>query len=522
MTSVPAVVLSAPPPRQTHRSKLVRQWTGRISGRSGTPVNELADASAPSHSWVGIHVFADCGNRTLANVCADLTMRAVPRDIHVGGDIISGPSAFGRSGWRRGLVRSWCGRAAPPGVVGPPELDESPDWRRRQEAAGGRRTFADGQVWPMPVGRVDRVRGSNGSARGARIGLAMIVRDESAVIDRCLTSVRPCIDAWTVIDTGSTDDTPTRVQRALGDVPGRLLHRPWRNFGANRTELLAEAFGTADYLLLLDADMTVAVDAGALESLTADAYFVPVVGAMTYWMPYLIKNLPGWRFEGVTHEYLTRDGPYSHERLPGLRIQHHADGGHRAEKFVRDQKLLLAEVREHPDNARAVFYLAQTHRDLGDVEAAIRWYRRRADMGGWDEEVFYARYQVGCLEAERDWARAVEALIAAWDFRPRRVEPLYQLAVGWRQRGQLNAAHWATSRGVVLPVPDDLLFVETWMYRWGVPFEHSIAAYYQGAWAESLLYCDQVLADAEMPEPWRSHAVQNRELCRRALAAARA
>ena len=42
---------------------------------------------------------------------------------------------------------------------------------------------------------------------GKRLCLNMIVRDESAVIERCLASVRPHVDHWVIVDTGSVDDT---------------------------------------------------------------------------------------------------------------------------------------------------------------------------------------------------------------------------------------------------------------------------------------------------------------------------
>lgn len=41
----------------------------------------------------------------------------------------------------------------------------------------------------------------------ASISLCMIVRDEEAVLGRCLESVAPAVDEIIVVDTGSTDGT---------------------------------------------------------------------------------------------------------------------------------------------------------------------------------------------------------------------------------------------------------------------------------------------------------------------------
>src|SRR5919108_4103124 len=73
-------------------------------------------------------------------------------------------------------------------------------------------------------------RGKPGTT-GTTIALCMIVRDEAAVIERCLASVRPHIDAWVICDTGSVDDTPDRVRSALAGIPRRLHHRPLIDFG---------------------------------------------------------------------------------------------------------------------------------------------------------------------------------------------------------------------------------------------------------------------------------------------------
>jgi glycosyltransferase involved in cell wall biosynthesis len=351
--------------------------------------------------------------------------------------------------------------------------------------------------------------------------LAMIVRNERGVIGRCLDSVRGLIDSWVICDTGSTDGTQAYIQDRLGDLPGVLYERPWKNFGANRSELLDLARSHGDYLLLLDADMTVEADRRPLTDLSADAYLIRLVGDVEYWMPYLVKSSLPWYYVGVTHEYLALDQPHRREKLESVRIYHHADGGSRRDKFERDRALLEAEVARNPDDARSVFYLAQTYRDLGQLDEAVEWYRRRAAMGGWDEEVFYALYQVGVLLAASDWQQAVPALLEAWNSRPTRAEPLYDLAVGFRQRGQYALAHWAAERGLRIRLPSDILFVSRWVYDWGLLFEYSIAAYWVGQVQEALAACERLLADRRLPEPWRTHARQNRDYCRAALARAR-
>src|SRR5215471_3825198 len=84
--------------------------------------------------------------------------------------------------------------------------------------------------------------------------LNMIVKNEAPVIARCLASVRPIIDYWVIVDTGSTDRTQEAIRTLMGDLPGQLHERPWRDFGHNRTEALELAQPHGEYMLWIDAD----------------------------------------------------------------------------------------------------------------------------------------------------------------------------------------------------------------------------------------------------------------------------
>jgi cellulose synthase/poly-beta-1,6-N-acetylglucosamine synthase-like glycosyltransferase len=83
------------------------------------------------------------------------------------------------------------------------------------------------------------------------ICLNMIVKDEKDVIQRCLDSVIPVIDYWVIVDTGSTDGTQEIIKNHMKNIPGELFERPWKNWGATRTEALrlAQEHGQGDYLL---------------------------------------------------------------------------------------------------------------------------------------------------------------------------------------------------------------------------------------------------------------------------------
>lgn len=351
-----------------------------------------------------------------------------------------------------------------------------------------------------------------------RLGLVMILKDEASVIGRCLDSVAHLIGWWTIVDTGSTDDTVAIVESKLSHLPGTLYRRPWRDFGWNRSEAVALARGTADYLLLLDADLVVINENFDPSALTADCYTIEVRGALTYEMPYLVQGDRPWYYIGKTHEYLTCDGSINRASLRTLAVDHFGDGGTRHEKFTRDLALLEETLREQPDDARTLFYLAQTRQNLGDIAGALVAYRRRIEVGGWEEEIFWSLYQCGVLLAQRgEWGYAQQALLAAYDYRPSRAEPLYKLAECCRQRGQFDSAVMFATQASAIPQPADLLFVESWVYRWAIDFELALCLIFTADLERGLALTERLLTSSELPDGHRASLVEHARLYRRAI-----
>ncbi|BBC34818.1 hypothetical protein SGFS_061120 [Streptomyces graminofaciens] len=359
------------------------------------------------------------------------------------------------------------------------------------------------------------------------ICLCMIVKNESKVIERCLASVRDLIDTWVISDTGSTDGTQDLIRAALDGLPGELYEEPWVDFGHNRTLNVRHARGRADYLLLLDADLVLRQDT-PLPPLTADSYMLRHEGNLEYRIKRLVRGDLPWRYEGATHEYLTLDAPAAdvqenQQNLDALVVEDFADGGSRHDKFERDARLLRAALDRDPGNTRTVFYLAQTLRDLGETDEAITLYQRRAAMGGWAEEVYYSLLQVGMLQAETGgpdaWPTAMDTLIRAWEHRPERLEACYELVSRLRLQKRHHTAYALARAGVDGPRPDDLLFVQPWVYRWGLLFEFSITAYWAGDAAASLTACDRLLSLPDLPASYRRQTLANREFAERRVTA---
>lgn len=321
----------------------------------------------------------------------------------------------------------------------------------------------------------------------------MIVRNEAGVLERCLEAASSVFDAASLCDTGSSDQT-AQLASAWFDrhgIPARVNAHTFENFGHNRTlSILAAQQMLRDlgwdlensYLLFLDADMVLEVGEGfRRDTLEKDVYsVVQRNGTLVYPNTRLARASLEARFVGPTHEYFEARSPAEDSVLESLTIDDRGDGGSRADKFERDRLLLEAELARDPNNARAMFYLAQTLRDQGDFGKALFWYRQRLKAGGWPEEVWYAQYAIGRMYLKTgETAAAVAAMHKAIHLDPRRAEPFFHLARHFRNRGRHAFAVSCARQGLELPFPvDRALFLERDVYAWGLRQELSISSYY--------------------------------------------
>jgi glycosyltransferase involved in cell wall biosynthesis len=328
------------------------------------------------------------------------------------------------------------------------------------------------------------------------ICLNMIVKNETKVIERCLASMLPVIDYWVIVDTGSTDGTQQVINDFMKSkgVPGDLYERPWVNFGHNRNEALQLARSKADYVIFIDADDYFVYDAGfKLPHLDKDYYYAPLSrGGTKYSRIQLVNNHLDWEWVGELHELIIPPPSRSYGSLEKVVTMSTTEGARSQDpqKYQKDAQLLEAALKKNPSNTRNVFYLAQSYRAAGDYSSALKNYEKRAGIGGWDEEVFWSLLEIGrmkdCLEMPAD--DVIECYSRAYEYRKSRIEPLYYIANYYRETKNYHLGYLAAKLANSFPVSKDILFVQQWMYDYGVPIELSVCAYWLGKYEE----CKQI------------------------------
>lgn len=358
------------------------------------------------------------------------------------------------------------------------------------------------------------------------VGLVMIVKNEAEILPRFAASVARQIDYWTVVDTGSEDNTRDVVKEVFRPVPGKLVEHTFDGYGPSRTFALMEAEAHTDWMLVLDADD---IFHGTLKDVVIGDEIDCVEcemrqGDLRFWLPKLLRSNRGWESRGRSHEYYTSPIAHPPVRTDAFWVEHLGDGSGRVDKFQRDIALLTQDWEEDHNNERAAFYLARSYDDVGDLGQAVSWYRTRVGMNGWIEETFYAYYRLGaCLLALGAKEEGCGNLWHAWGLKTERAEPLVALAEHYRTI-ELWETAWLTMELAYAHCkaqPQDMymattpyespqgLFVDMSATAWRCAYEQSISAWYTGNKERGRYLTQWLLSSSQIPEPFLSSVKSN-------------
>ncbi|MNK88039.1 Glycosyl transferase family 2 [compost metagenome] len=331
----------------------------------------------------------------------------------------------------------------------------------------------------------------------------------------------------------------------------KIHNEEFVNFSVSRTrsyQLAKESFPHVDYFLLLDADFIFINDGLDKSKLNHDSYLIEQrTEAISYYNTRLISNRVNWRCVGVTHEYweiiateminidyikrnyalmksvydtLLNDNTLtikekdrirkstpkmksvsvtsSRDKIQTAYISDIGDGGAKGDKFTRDKRLLI-EGLDDPNTStelktRYRYYLGQTLKDLGEFKEAIEMFKLRVEDGGWQEEVYYSKYQIGnCYKNLRKQDKALLAYLDAWNYRSSRLEALGQAIEILIEKKHYLHAYILCKQGKMNVRTQDVLFVDHKILDHILDYNLSIICYYVGAKTEGRNICEMLI-----------------------------
>lgn len=251
------------------------------------------------------------------------------------------------------------------------------------------------------------------------LGTAMIVKNEEAMLGKCLESLRG-IDEIVILDTGSTDNTRD-VARRYTDKYYEGIYTWNDNFAEARNK--AREFSTTDWILHIDADEW--LDEGGIQKAreaiakyphakALDVTAISVPGGSRNIKPRLSRNLPEVYMKGAVHNYLNILG----EADSGVVIYFSYSPAHKLDPD-RAIRILKKELEKNPLAKRERFYYAREMIYRKRWNEAIENFKLYLKVGQWVPEIVDSLYNLAfCYKQIGEWSNAREYCLRAIGMNP--------------------------------------------------------------------------------------------------------
>ena len=289
------------------------------------------------------------------------------------------------------------------------------------------------------------------------INLCIMVKNGGPQFEQMLTANLNLIDTWTILDTGSTDNTIETINNVLvGKKNGNLYQEPFINFRDSRNRLLELAGTKCKYNLMLDDTYIIKGDLrNFLNEIRSDQYsnsftmFICNVDTK-YGSNRITKSNAGLKYIHKIHEVITEENNIN-VVIPENRaiiFDETCDymNNRTANRAQLDLKLLFEEIDENKNNPRPYYYLGQTYTQLQDYEKAFFYFMKRCEFcnSGFIQERFSAAFEaarIANFNLNKPWDECEKLYNNAFNIDQSRPESLYFIGIHYYLQDNYNKAY---------------------------------------------------------------------------------
>ncbi len=284
--------------------------------------------------------------------------------------------------------------------------------------------------------------------------LVMIVKNSGEVLRECLNKNKNYIDHWTIVDTGSSDDTMKIVQEELKNIPGNLYQIDFIDFSQARNKSLELSSGSCKYTLILDDSYILHGSNKLIDILKKSEYPCYSIKIGNYYNEHLhnsyfskriIKSDSNLKYQYRVHEDIIFDKPKFLENdifLDDLETQEHKVRS--VSRYKNDINLLLLDHEDFPNEPRIIYYIAKTYFNMEKYNDSLKYYKKLENLKDIDKEYLYtALYDKACInymlnENITDFKNSL--LYIHNNLKNNKIEGSYKLAIIYRNENNFQKA----------------------------------------------------------------------------------
>ena len=327
------------------------------------------------------------------------------------------------------------------------------------------------------------------------ISLCMIVKNEEAVLARCLESVKDVVDEIIIVDTGSTDTTKKIAQQ----YTDKVYDFEWReDFSQARNYSFSKA--TKEYQMWLDADDVITKEnknkiLKLKEDLDSNIDIVtfkynthfdkdnnPI---LTSTRGRLFKREKNYLWNDPIHEYI--------ELIGNIYYANDIFVSHKKETSSTDRNLKIYQnqIKNGKNlSPRSLYYFARELKDHQRYEEAIYYFEQFLDGNlGWIEDNIAACYNLSlCYKALGQHEKAFHSLLRSFEYDSPRAEITCEIGYYFMNKNNYSKALNWFLLSTNLEKPNSLGFILNDYWGFIPNIELSVCHYKLGNIEKAILY----------------------------------
>jgi hypothetical protein len=302
------------------------------------------------------------------------------------------------------------------------------------------------------------------------INLCMIVKDAGDILEKVLTENLEFIDKWTILDTGSKDNTISIIEKVLKNKNGKLYQEPFINFRDSRNRCLELAGDQCQYNIMLDDTYVLKgnirdflekmrgnqkIDSFSIFIKSSDIEYLSnrIVESHKN-LRYIYRIHEVIQFENNRNSYISRDICMIDDLdTPYMR--------YRSQKRKEYDLKILFEEYEETKHPRMIYCIAMTYSSMGKNKEAYDWYLKRFEYDGLVEEKKDALLQAARVakELNKSWNEIENIYKKMIAYDGNRPEPYYHIGKHYYIMSDLDKAFTNFKKAWEIGFPQKLQFL---------------------------------------------------------------